>query len=53
MPTQWQVSDGKALCPKKDTKATLSLSLSLSALLPPSPLLPGLVSSVHLFFLQG
>lgn len=41
MPTQWQVSDGKALCPKKTLRL---LSLCVSALPPSPPLLFSLVS---------
>lgn len=52
VPTQWQVSDGKALCPKK-TVRLLSLSLALSALPLSHPLLshPRLVSPVLPFAL--
>lgn len=46
MPTQWQVSDGKALCPKKTLRP-----LSLAALPPSLPPPPSLVSSVLPFSL--
>lgn len=46
MPTQWQVSDGKALCPKKTLRP-----LSLTALLPPPPPRSSRVSPALPFFL--
>lgn len=58
LPTQWQVSDGKALClEKKDTKATLSALLLPAALLSVVPFCPSRrfeeAKKASSFFLSG
>lgn len=52
MPTQWQVSDGKALCLKKTLRPlSLTLSLSLCAFPPDHPRLCSLILPIIHFFL--